>query len=142
MDTFKLCNLMDAFNKSTVDYMLFLDGNESVEFNSTACPAPASLPISRGEIELAATTEKQSDVIVKSPAMGIFHHQHPFAPGTAIETGKWVEEGALIGYIEVPGSVISVVAKTAGIIANFLTADAQVVGYSDSLLMIKTDTGA
>lgn len=137
MDTQKICDLIAAFNHSNIEYLSFTEDGVSFEFKwETPSESPHSPVPSRATLKAPSLKDASIDVI-KSPVMGLFHHHHPFAPGTAIELGGALKEGEIVGYIEIPGSVVPVISNKAGILKEYVAANEAVVGYCDPLILVE-----
>ena len=137
MDTQKICDLMAAFDHTNIEYLSFTEDGVSFEFKWAI---PAELPHSPVPPRAALTApspEQASIDVIKSPVMGLFHHQHPFAPGTAIELGCAITAGEIVGYVEIPGSVVPVMSNKAGILKEYRVANEAVVGYCDPLIIVE-----
>lgn len=137
MDTQKICSLIAAFNHSNIEYLSFTEDGVSFELKWDIIAESRQSPVpSRATLTAPSLRDASIDVI-KSPVMGLFHHHHPFAPGTAIELGGAIKAGEIVGYIEIPGSVVPVMSNKAGILKEYLAANEAAVGYCDPLIIVE-----
>ncbi|MCU1728596.1 hypothetical protein NTD86_16555 [Pseudomonas sp. 7P_10.2_Bac1] len=68
---------------------------------------------------------------IKSPAMGIFYHHHPFTEGMTDLSGHSVTPDMIIGYVVVDTQAIPIYPPTSGTLKSYSIGTAHVVGYGD-----------
>lgn len=88
-------------------------------------------------VSSAALTQNRQAVLARAPIAGLFLPTHPQRPDRAVQPGKSVAQGEVLGFIKVGPVLASIVADKAGIVGEVLAEADALVGYGTPLFKAK-----
>lgn len=137
----RLQPLLDLIEESDVEEISLEQGNVRVTVKRSAESVPSVAPqlAPTAPVEPAVREEEPQTRTVLAGRVGIFARGRSQEQRAVVEEGAHVQEGQLLGYIEVLNVLNEVQAPYAGTLERFLVESRQPVEYGQPLALIEPD---
>lgn len=91
----------------------------------------------RGPAGRSAPPEPKADCsTIPAPTVGLFRRAHPSHAVPLVQPGQRVEEGELVGLLQIGALLVHVVAPHAGTVLEVLVEDGAAAGYGTALVKL------